>query len=164
MLMNSILDSGTLKRMLKPMTSIDSPATSPEMSRRRYNYYKANADANQHIHQHAMHQQQHFVNNNFMRPHGNTSRFSNSRSAHEIGRGCPQQQRGLYLELDRERGCMEGSPPSDNVLFDNQCYATTPSSSNGNSDQDQSYGQRTVRHSHHHSVRTYDLDANLDIS
>lgn len=30
------------------------------------------------------------------------------------------------------------SPPSDNVIFDNQCYATTPSSSNGNSDMEQS--------------------------
>lgn len=85
-------------------------------------------------------------------------RFSNSRSSHEIGRGSgnfsAQQQRGLYLELERERGCLEGSPPSDNVMFDNQCYATTPSSSNGNSDQDQPYGQRQVsnRHQHHHQV------------
>lgn len=62
------------------------------------------------------------------------------------------QQRGMYLDLDQrdQRGCMEGSPPSDNVIFDNQCYATTPSSSNGNSDQDQPYGQR--RHGHHHQV------------
>lgn len=53
--------------------------------------------------------------------------------------------------MERERGCVEGSPPSDNVMFDNQCYATTPSSSNGNSDQDQSYGQRQGgRHQHHH--------------
>jgi len=29
------LDSGTLKRMLKPMTSNESPVTSPEMTRRR---------------------------------------------------------------------------------------------------------------------------------
>lgn len=81
------------------------------------------------------------------------------RSSHEIGRGYPQ--RNLYLELERERSCIEGSPPSDNVMFDNQCYATTPSSSNGNSDQDQSYGQRTAgggggggggRHSHHHQA------------
>lgn len=76
------------------------------------------------------------------------------RSSHEIGRGYPQ--RGLYLELERERGCVEGSPPSDNVMFDNQCYATTPSSSNGNSDQDQPYGQRSGggvgRHMHHHPV------------
>lgn len=73
------------------------------------------------------------------------------RSSHEIGRGYPP--RNLYLELERERSCIEGSPPSDNVMFDNQCYATTPSSSNGNSDQDQSYGQRsssTGRHQHHH--------------
>lgn len=52
---------------------------------------------------------------------------------------------------------MEGSPPSDNVMFDNQCYATTPSSSNGNSDQDQpaGYGPGANRppgrhHSHSH--------------
>lgn len=45
-------------------------------------------------------------------------------------------------------------------MFDNQCYATTPSSSNGNSDQDQSYGQRNAsggvggggRHQHHHQA------------
>lgn len=33
------LDSNTLKRMLKPMPSAESPVTSPEMGRRRYNYY-----------------------------------------------------------------------------------------------------------------------------
>ena len=33
------LDSNTLKRMLKPMPSVESPVTSPEMGRRRYNYY-----------------------------------------------------------------------------------------------------------------------------
>lgn len=60
----------------------------------------------------------------------------------------------MYLDLERERACLESSPPSDNVIFDNQCYATTPSSSNGNSDQDQpQYGPRTgSRHSHHHPV------------
>lgn len=75
----------------------------------------------------------------------------NFSSSHEIGRG--YQPRGLYLELEKERCGLEGSPPSDNVMFDNQCYATTPSSSNGNSDQDQpGYGtaQRSSnRHSHH---------------
>lgn len=55
------------------------------------------------------------------------------------------------MELEKERCGLEGSPPSDNVMFDNQCYATTPSSSNGNSDQDQpGYGARTgSRHPHH---------------
>lgn len=44
----------------------------------------------------------------------------------------------MYLELEGGRSNIGGdSPPSDNVLFDNQCYATTPSSSNGNSDLDQ---------------------------
>lgn len=40
------LDSNTLKRMLKPMPSVESPVTSPEMTRRRYNYY------NHHHHHH----------------------------------------------------------------------------------------------------------------
>lgn len=40
------LDSNTLKRMLKPMPSVESPVTSPEMGRRRYNYY------NNHHHRH----------------------------------------------------------------------------------------------------------------
>lgn len=41
-------------------------------------------------------------------------------------------------------------------MFDNQCYATTPSSSNGNSDQDQPYGGPRAgnRHSHHHQTQT----------
>lgn len=40
------LDSNTLKRMLKPMPSAESPVTSPEMGRRRYSYY------NNHHHRH----------------------------------------------------------------------------------------------------------------
>ncbi|XP_046393113.1 protein still life, isoform SIF type 1 [Ischnura elegans] len=76
---------------------------------------------------------------------GRRSRFSASRSAHEIGRsanGGGGYGRGLYLELERgggQGGVVGGgggggsaSPPSDNVLFDHACYATTPSSSNGN--------------------------------
>lgn len=152
-------DSSTLKRMLKPMPSTESPVTSPEMSRRKYNYYNAGTNT-MHTHQHGMHN---IMNNNVMtsRPPSQTSRFSGSRSSHEIGRGY-QQQRGMYLDLERERGCVESSPPSDNVIFDNQCYATTPSSSNGNSDQDQpqQYGTATrtgSRHAHHHQVNFTDL-------
>lgn len=52
------------------------------------------------------------------------------------------RDRGLFLELDRSEVPPDMSPPSDNVLFDNQCYATTPSSSNGNSDLDQPQGCR----------------------
>ncbi|XP_073842319.1 protein still life, isoform SIF type 1-like isoform X5 [Musca autumnalis] len=179
------VDTSTLKRMLKPMTSTESPVTSPEMGRRRYNYYNANATNTfgpQHMHQHAaamaagmgggggppggvpsgMAGMHHIMNNNNTlglgagRNANQSSRFSGSRSSHEIGRG--YTPRNLYLELERERSCIEGSPPSDNVMFDNQCYATTPSSSNGNSDQDQSsYGQRGPvvggpgqRHPHRH--------------
>ncbi|XP_055382642.1 protein still life, isoform SIF type 1 isoform X1 [Condylostylus longicornis] len=146
---NIMTSGGTMKRVLKAMPSAESPVTSPEMGRRRYNYYNANSNTGNNInniqgtpylHAHGVH---HIMNNNntLGRSSNQTSRFSGSRSSHEIGRGYPQQ-RNLYLELERERGCIEGSPPSDNVMFDNQCYATTPSSSNGNSDQDQSYGQK----------------------
>lgn len=161
--------------MLKPMPSAESPVTSPEMGRRRYNYYNANIintpppPPPPHLHPHAM-----LCNKRYCSPFLFNmwqihfivcilcfciDRFSNSRSSHEIGRSngnySNQQQRGLYLELERERGCLPpGSPPSDNVLFDNQCYATTPSSSNGNSDQDQPYQQRQGnRHQHHHPVK-----------
>ncbi|CAH1128391.1 unnamed protein product [Ceutorhynchus assimilis] len=136
------LDSNTLKRMLKPMPSQESPVTSPEMGRKRYHYYNH-------------HQPRHINNNNnnrYSEPDPNmnarsslgpNSRFSSSRSSHEIGRGYPG--RGLYLEL--ERGAAgDFSPPSDNVIFDNQCYATTPSSSNGNSDMEQTqhFGRRRL--------------------
>uniref|UniRef100_A0AAR5NZ99 Uncharacterized protein n=1 Tax=Dendroctonus ponderosae TaxID=77166 RepID=A0AAR5NZ99_DENPD len=128
------LDSNTLKRMLKPMPSQESPVTSPEMSRKRYHYHN--------------HPGRHVNNSRHSDPEARgssiNSRFSGSRSSHEIGRGYPG--RGLYLEL--ERGAAgDFSPPSDNVIFDNQCYATTPSSSNGNSDMEQAaqhYGRRRL--------------------
>ncbi|XP_058835327.1 protein still life, isoform SIF type 1 isoform X1 [Topomyia yanbarensis] len=147
------IDTSTMKRMLKPMPSAESPVTSPEMGRRRYNYYNS-ATNTPHTHQHTIHNA-HMLNNNgtISRNASQNSRFSGSRSSHEIGRGHQHSSRGLYLELERERSCVEGSPPSDNVMFDNQCYATTPSSSNGNSDQDQPpYGRQGggSRHSHHH--------------
>ncbi|KAG5886176.1 hypothetical protein JTB14_000352 [Gonioctena quinquepunctata] len=139
------LDSNTLKRMLKPMPSAESPVTSPEMGRRRYNYY------NTHHHQRHANSNGRHSEPESGHPHprsamAQNSRFSGSRSSHEIGRGYPG--RGLYLELERGAGG-DFSPPSDNVIFDNQCYATTPSSSNGNSDPEQSqhhYG----RHRHIH--------------
>ncbi|XP_043071623.1 protein still life, isoform SIF type 1 isoform X10 [Drosophila grimshawi] len=169
------VDTSTLKRMLKPMPSTESPVTSPEMGRRRYNYYNANAAQTlgpQHMHQHGMGMNamtmgmagggggglggggHHVMNNNTMgRSSGSgsqSSRFSGSRSSHEIGRGYPPRNLYLELERERERNCIEGSPPSDNVMFDNQCYATTPSSSNGNSDQDQSYGQQQQQQHQQH--------------
>lgn len=51
------VDTSTLKRMLKPMPSTESPVTSPEMGRRRYNYYNANGAQTlgpQHMHQHGI--------------------------------------------------------------------------------------------------------------
>ncbi|XP_033364563.1 protein still life, isoform SIF type 1 isoform X3 [Bombus vosnesenskii] len=114
------LDSNTLKRMLKPMSSIDSPVTSPEMTRKRHSHHN--------YHYHPSNNNQKYVmqeteNENcahlYRVPYNN--KFQASRSVHDMGR----QYTG------------DMSPPSDNVIFDNQCYATTPSSSNGNSDMEQ---------------------------
>lgn len=54
----------------------------------------------------------------------------------------------MYLDLEHNRCAGDVSPPSDNVIFDNQCYATTPSSSNGNSDPEQQ-GQQQGQPQHH---------------
>ncbi|XP_075232460.1 protein still life, isoform SIF type 1-like [Lycorma delicatula] len=154
------LDSNTLKRMLKPMPSLESPVTSPEMTRRRYNYYNhynhhPNSATNNNTSRHVLSEPE-----TISRHRGN--RFSGSRSSHEIGRSQRDREypgRGLYLELERNEGVGGGggggdiSPPSDNVLFDNQCYATTPSSSNGNSDLDQPSHHRQARGGYHHGNR-----------
>ncbi|XP_017786934.1 PREDICTED: protein still life, isoform SIF type 1-like, partial [Nicrophorus vespilloides] len=134
------LDSNTLKRMLKPMPSVESPVTSPEMGRRRYNYYN-----NHHNRYNGRHSESESGHPHPRSAMAHNSRFSGSRSSHEIGRGYPG--RGLYLELERG-SCGDLSPPSDNVLFDNQCYATTPSSSNGNSDPESSHHYGRHRHMH----------------
>ncbi|XP_046664530.1 protein still life, isoform SIF type 1 isoform X6 [Homalodisca vitripennis] len=138
------VDSNTLKRMLKPMPSLESPVTSPEMTRRRYNYYNhhGNLHYNHHGNNTSNNNARHVLSESETMSRHKGNRFSGSRSSHEIGRGQRDYQgRGLFLELERNGGGAgtggDISPPSDNVLFDNQCYATTPSSSNGNSDLDQ---------------------------
>ncbi|XP_013177571.1 PREDICTED: protein still life, isoform SIF type 1 [Papilio xuthus] len=137
------MDSSTLKRMLKPMPSTESPVTSPEMGRRRYG--AACPPTCSHAHAHRPHPHPH------AHPHyshvNNNSRQSSQRRGVGVGAapsGYPG--RGLYLELGG--GERDLSPPSDNVMFDNQCYATTPSSSNGNSDQEPC--QRRDPRMHHH--------------
>lgn len=76
--MNIFSESSTLKRMMKPMPSTESPVTSPEMTRRRYNYYNAGTNT-MHSHQHGMHNS-HIINNNTLsRPSSQASRFSGSR-------------------------------------------------------------------------------------
>ncbi|CAH2075306.1 unnamed protein product, partial [Iphiclides podalirius] len=144
------MDSSTLKRMLKPMPSTESPVTSPEMGRRRYGVAgPCPPSCGAHGHRHPQH----------MHPHGhyshvvnNNSRQSSQRypsASRGVGAGAAPSGypgRGLYLELGG--GERDLSPPSDNVMFDNQCYATTPSSSNGNSDQE--HCQRRDPRQHHH--------------
>lgn len=70
---NIFSDNLTQKRILKSMPSTESPVTSPEMTRRRYNYYNTGPS---HSHQH----NSHILNNNtFSRPASQSSRFSGSR-------------------------------------------------------------------------------------
>lgn len=80
------LDPNTLKRMLKPISSIDSPATSPEMTRKR------------HIHSHSYHYHPNNNNQKYMQleaenenyvhayrsPYNN--KYQGSRNAHDMGR------------------------------------------------------------------------------
>lgn len=76
------VDSGTLKKMLKPLHGNESPVTSPEMGRRRYNYYNAATNTAPHGHQHIIHNS-HMLNNNnsnsMSRQSSQSSRFSGSR-------------------------------------------------------------------------------------
>jgi hypothetical protein len=73
------VDAGQLKKMLKPMHGNESPVTSPEMGRRRYNYYNAATNTAPHGHQHIIHNS-HMLNNNSMsRQSSQSSRFSGSR-------------------------------------------------------------------------------------
>ncbi|CAB3221425.1 unnamed protein product [Arctia plantaginis] len=139
------MDANTLKRMLKPMPSTESPVTSPEMGRRRYGgAAPCPPSCGSHGHRH----QQHMHHGHYSHVVNNNSRQSSQRRGVGVGAapsGYPG--RGLYLELGG--GERDMSPPSDNVMFDNQCYATTPSSSNGNSDQDSC--QRRDSRQHHHA-------------
>ncbi|XP_025990150.1 protein still life, isoform SIF type 1 isoform X4 [Solenopsis invicta] len=115
------LDSNTLKRMLKPMPSIDSPVTSPEMTRKRHSHHSYHYHPSNNNQKYMM---QEVDNENYAHPYRApyNNKFQGSRSAHDM---MSRQYSG------------DMSPPSDNVIFDNQCYATTPSSSNGNSDMEQ---------------------------
>ncbi|XP_052738408.1 protein still life, isoform SIF type 1 isoform X6 [Bicyclus anynana] len=148
------MDSSTLKRMLKPMPSTESPVTSPEMGRRRYGGAAPcppTCGSHGHRHQPHMHHGHyaHVVNNNSRQ---GSQRYSSTNRGVGVGAapsGYPG--RGLYLELGG--GERDLSPPSDNVMFDNQCYATTPSSSNGNSDQEPCQRRDRDPRQHHHGQK-----------
>ncbi|XP_018352401.1 PREDICTED: protein still life, isoform SIF type 1 isoform X1 [Trachymyrmex septentrionalis] len=130
------LDSNTLKRMLKPMPSIDSPVTSPEMTRKRHSHHSYHYHPSNNNQKYMM---QEIDNENYAHPYRApyNNKFQSSRSAHDMSRQYSGGRGRTYLDSERNRCTGDMSPPSDNVIFDNQCYATTPSSSNGNSDMEQ---------------------------
>ncbi|KAL6429075.1 hypothetical protein ACFW04_008101 [Cataglyphis niger] len=131
------LDSNTLKRMLKPMPSIDSPVTSPEMTRKRHSHHSYHYHPSNNNQKYMM---QEVDNENYAHPYRApyNNKFQGSRSVHDMSRQYTGGRGRTYLDSERNRCTGDMSPPSDNVIFDNQCYATTPSSSNGNSDMEQS--------------------------
>ncbi|XP_072764559.1 protein still life, isoform SIF type 1 isoform X2 [Anoplolepis gracilipes] len=130
------LDSNTLKRMLKPMPSIDSPVTSPEMTRKRHSHHSYHYHPSNNNQKYMM---QEVDNENYAHPYRApyNNKFQGSRSVHDMSRQYTGGRGRTYLDSERNRCTGDMSPPSDNVIFDNQCYATTPSSSNGNSDMEQ---------------------------
>jgi T-lymphoma invasion and metastasis-inducing protein 1 len=74
------VDSGTLKKMIRPIHGNESPVTSPEMGRRRYNYYNASTNTGPHGgHQHIIHNSHLLNNNSISRQSSQSSRFSGSR-------------------------------------------------------------------------------------
>lgn len=82
------LDSNTLKRMLKPMSSIDSPVTSPEMTRKRHSHHS--------YHYHPSNNNQKYVmqeaeNENYSHPYRApyNNKFQASRSVHDMGQQYP---------------------------------------------------------------------------
>lgn len=123
------LDSNTLKKMLRPMTSVESPATSPESWRRRTSRGDGGLDASMwgslsRGGSTVSHADGFSSEPEAPRP----NRLTPSRSAMSVlggeGGSGGRRGRGFHLDLGERE-----SPPSDHQLFDLACYATTPSSS-----------------------------------
>lgn len=79
------LDSNTLKRMLKPMPSIDSPVTSPEMTRKRHSHHSYHFHPSNNNQKYMM---QEVDNENYAHPYRApyNNKFQSSRSAHDMSR------------------------------------------------------------------------------
>ena len=139
------IDSGTLKRMLKPFHSIqnDSPLTSPEGGQGgmgRGSGFKRSGGS-KHSYKYSSDRDIGFSSEPEVAPHGHKSRSqissgskrdSGYRRSMSCASGCNQGSGELFLDIQDR---MQDSPPSDSGgIFDSNCFATTPSSSNGNSD------------------------------
>ncbi|XP_071747174.1 protein still life, isoform SIF type 1 isoform X11 [Lepeophtheirus salmonis] len=175
------IDSGTLKKMLKPVvhTAPESPVTSPEGGRRRNNIANIHGTVVSAGHRGRLDgptgRYDSDRDTGFMsepdtgsrrlpRPNGNAVKsvyrdigrpstgnnsFYNNHSKNNEGGGSnntasrpgnmkntditggKSNQRHLFLDFNER----DPSPPSDTAgMFDSHCFATTPSSSNGNSD------------------------------
>lgn len=79
------LDSNTLKRMLKPMPSIDSPVTSPEMTRKRHSHHNYHYHPSNNNQKYIMQETENENCAHLYRPTYN-NKFQTTRSVHDMGR------------------------------------------------------------------------------
>ena len=86
------LDSNTLKRMLKPMPSIDSPVTSPEMTRKRHSHHNYHYHPSNNNQKYIMQETENENCAHLYRPTYN-NKFQTTRSVHDMGR----QYAGTYI-------------------------------------------------------------------
>nr|XP_033325968.1 protein still life, isoform SIF type 1 isoform X7 [Megalopta genalis] len=106
------LDSNTLKRMLKPISSIDSPATSPEMTRKRHSH---------HSYYHPSNNNQKYVmqeseNENYAHPYRApySNKFQASRSVHDMGHQYIEMAENIPLNVQRTPHVSRRRPGSNN--------------------------------------------------
>ena len=130
-------DSGTLKKMLTPVGVSESPMTSPESGRRtgqgrRVGSYDSDRDggfmSEPEIRGSGRGRRGRVAHPQYDRDIGRPSTGNSSAAAAAAYRNqMKKSKEKLYLDFQDGDGA--NSPPSD--VMGNQCYATTPSSSNG---------------------------------
>ncbi|CAL8108469.1 unnamed protein product, partial [Orchesella dallaii] len=104
---DGLTDSVTLKRLLKPISTTGSVATSPEMTRRVYHH-----DG--------------YISEPEIR---HTSHTQPGKRATDTLRRVHERSRGVGTQTSYGKFKSESSPPSDQPVFDHAYYATTPPSS-----------------------------------
>ncbi|XP_013783469.1 protein still life, isoform SIF type 1-like, partial [Limulus polyphemus] len=120
------LDSNTLKRMLHPLPSMSSTHSSPDQDTQKPT--KSSTRESRKIEGEESRVRSVSV------PRWLTSQGAKEATRDRHNRSETGRRRSLERTMCLDLTDGDQSPPSDNFLYDNLCYATTPSSSNENSD------------------------------